>query len=69
MATVNNFKGTKTIEEMIKIFRRECDNEGILNELKKRKYFVKKSRLKHEANKQVAHKKKISEKNKSQYKN
>jgi ribosomal protein S21 len=67
MATVSNPRENRTIEEMIKIFRRECDNEGILSELKKRKYFMKNSRIAHENRKKLEHKKKISAKNKSKY--
>jgi ribosomal protein S21 len=62
MATVNDFRGNRNIEDMIKKFRRECDDEGILNELKKRRYFHKDSRLKHERNKKAKHKIKINEK-------
>ena len=72
MATVNNFKETKSIEDMIKIFRRECDSEAILSEMKKRKYFMKDSRIKHELRKKTEHKtkvdnKKISERNKRKF--
>ena len=69
MATVNNYNGNKDIETMIKIFRRECENEQILSELKKRKYFTKSSRLNHLAEKKREHRAKVNAKNKNKYKN
>ena len=62
MATVRNFKGDKDIEYMIKLFRRECDSEGILSELKKRRYFEKPSKLRNNLRKSRDHKKKLDEK-------
>lgn len=65
MAFVNNRDGRKDIETLIKIFRRECENEQILSELKKRRYFTKNSRLKHLENKKKQHKAKLVVKDKS----
>lgn len=65
MATVNNFNDRKDPEQMIKIFRRECEEEGILNELKKRKYFTKPSRARHLENKKLKHKAKLNARNNS----
>ena len=56
MATVNDFNGDKDIEVLIKIFRREIDKEGILNDVKNRCYFKKDSTLKHEKAKKLEHK-------------
>lgn len=64
MATVNNMNGKKDIETMIKIFRRECENEQILSEMKKRKYFTKESRTRHLINKKKQHRAKLVAKNK-----
>ena len=67
MATVNNWNGKKDIEFMIKIFRKECEAEQILGEMKKRRYFTKESRENHILNKKRKHRKKIGARNKSQY--
>ena len=56
MATVNNYRNDKDVEFLIKIFRREVDKEGILNEMKDRKYFKKDSTINHETKKKYEYK-------------
>ena len=53
------------IEFLLKQFRREVEKEGILSESKKRRYFVKNSRIKHEKNKKQKHKRKLDAKRSS----
>jgi ribosomal protein S21 len=51
MATVYNKDGNKSVEQMIKEFKKEVDKEEILTELKNREYFKKDSILRHEEKK------------------
>lgn len=61
MATVYNTQRNgreRGIEDMIRVFRKECEKENLLSEFKNRRYFISKSREKHLVNKKIKHRKK-----------
>lgn len=52
----------KDLNKALQKFRKEEDKEDILNEVKRRQYFVKPSAVKHEQKKAAAHRAKLEKK-------
>ena len=49
----------ESIEHLLKRFKLECDREGIVNEMKKREYFISPSAKRHKKDCDVRHRQKL----------